>query len=41
MMIWELPLSHYAKRLTMISHQYGGEDRHLDRFTALAHAMNG
>ncbi|AUW56984.1 pimeloyl-CoA dehydrogenase small subunit [Sphingobium sp. SCG-1] len=34
-MTWELPLSHYAKRLTMIGHQLGDEDHHLDRFVAL------
>lgn len=34
-MTWELPLSHYAKRLTMIGHQLGDEDHHLARFTAL------
>ncbi|UZW53811.1 acyl-CoA dehydrogenase family protein [Sphingobium sp. JS3065] len=31
-MTWELPLSHYAKRLTMIGHQFGDEDYHLERF---------
>lgn len=35
-MTWELPLSHYAKRLVMIGHQLGDEDYHLDRFIALA-----
>lgn len=35
-MTWELPLSHYAKRLTMIGHQLGDEDHHLSRFAALA-----
>ncbi|AEG47799.1 acyl-CoA dehydrogenase domain-containing protein [Sphingobium chlorophenolicum L-1] len=34
-MTWELPLSHHAKRLTMIGHQLGDEDHHLARFTAL------
>lgn len=34
-MTWELPLSHYAKRLVMIDHQLGDEDHHLARFTAL------
>lgn len=34
-MTWELPVSHYAKRLTMIGHQYGDEDHHLDRYIAL------
>lgn len=37
-MTWELPLSHYAKRLTMIGHQLGDEDHHLARFTTLGHA---
>lgn len=35
-MTWELPLSHYAKRLVMIDHQLGDEDHHLERFIALA-----
>lgn len=35
-MTWDLPLSHYAKRLTMIGHQLGDEDHHLERFIALA-----
>jgi hypothetical protein len=30
-MTWELPLSHYAKRLVMIDHQLGDEDHHLAR----------
>lgn len=34
-MTWELPLSHYAKRLTMIDHQLGDEDHHLARYVAL------
>jgi alkylation response protein AidB-like acyl-CoA dehydrogenase len=34
-MTWELPLSHYAKRLIMIDHQLGDEDHHLARFIAL------
>lgn len=33
-MTWELPLSHYAKRLTLIGHQLGDEDHHLARFIA-------
>jgi alkylation response protein AidB-like acyl-CoA dehydrogenase len=37
-MTWELPLSHYAKRLTMIGHQLGDEDHHLGRFVALGQA---
>lgn len=36
-MTWELPLSHYAKRLTMIDHQLGDEDDHLQRYIALGH----
>jgi alkylation response protein AidB-like acyl-CoA dehydrogenase len=34
-MTWELPLTHYAKRLVMIDHQLGDEDYHLARFIAL------
>ena len=34
-MTWELPLSHYAKRLVMVDHQLGDEDHHLARFIAL------
>ena len=34
-MTWELPLSHYAKRLVMIDHQFGDEDHHLSRYIAL------
>jgi alkylation response protein AidB-like acyl-CoA dehydrogenase len=34
-MTWELPLSHYAKRLVMIDHQFGDEDHHLERYIAL------
>jgi len=37
-MTWELPLSHYAKRLVMIDHQLGDEDHHLARFIALGQA---
>ena len=37
-MTWELPLSHYAKRLTMIDHQLGDEDHHLARYIALRQA---
>ncbi|KGG97739.1 MULTISPECIES: acyl-CoA dehydrogenase family protein [Comamonas] len=37
-MTWELPLSHYAKRLVMIDHQFGDEDHHLARFMALTQA---
>ena len=34
-MTWELPLTHYAKRLVMIDHQFGDEDHHLARYMAL------
>ncbi len=34
-MTWELPLSHYAKRLVMIDHQLGDEDHHLQRYITL------
>lgn len=34
-MTWELPLSHYAKRLTMIGQELGDEDHHLERYVAL------
>jgi alkylation response protein AidB-like acyl-CoA dehydrogenase len=37
-MTWELPLSHYAKRLVMIDHQLGDEDHHLARYIALGQA---
>lgn len=37
-MTWELPISHYAKRLLMIDHQLGDEDHHLQRFIALGRA---
>jgi alkylation response protein AidB-like acyl-CoA dehydrogenase len=37
-MTWELPLSHYAKRLAMIDHQLGDEDHHLARYMALGRA---
>ncbi len=39
-MTWELPLSHYAKRLVMIDHQLGDEDHHLERFIALGRRMS-
>jgi alkylation response protein AidB-like acyl-CoA dehydrogenase len=38
-MTWELPLSHYAKRLVMIDHQLGDEDHHLARYIALGAAV--
>jgi alkylation response protein AidB-like acyl-CoA dehydrogenase len=34
-MTWELPLSHYAKRITMIDSQLGDQDQHLQRYIAL------
>ena len=34
-MTWELPLSHYAKRLVMVDHELGDEDHHLARYIAL------
>jgi alkylation response protein AidB-like acyl-CoA dehydrogenase len=37
-MTWELPLSHYAKRLVMIDHQLGDEDHHLARYIELGRA---
>jgi alkylation response protein AidB-like acyl-CoA dehydrogenase len=37
-MTWELPLSHYAKRLTMIDSQLGDQDQHLQRYIALGKA---
>lgn len=37
-MTWELPVSHYAKRLTMIGHQLGDEDYHLSRYVTLGRA---
>jgi len=37
-MTWDLPLSHYAKRLVMIDHQLGDEDFHLQRYIDLGHA---
>ncbi|MCB2084895.1 MAG: acyl-CoA dehydrogenase family protein [Sphingomonadaceae bacterium] len=37
-MTWELPLSHYAKRLTMLGHVLGEEDEHLARFIELSMA---
>jgi hypothetical protein len=30
-MTWELPLSHYSKRLIRLDHQFGGVDHHLER----------
>ncbi|MBN3767601.1 acyl-CoA dehydrogenase family protein [Burkholderia sp. Ac-20365] len=38
-MTWELPLSHYAKRLVMIDHQLGDEDHHLARYIEMGSAL--
>lgn len=35
-MTWEYPVGHYAKRLTMIDHQLGDTDYHLQRYIDLA-----
>lgn len=37
-MTWELPLSHFAKRLTMLGQVMGDEDEHLSRFITLSSA---
>lgn len=37
-MTWELPLSHYAKRMTMLGHVLGDDDLHLSRFIELGKA---
>lgn len=37
-MTWELPLSHYAKRLTMLGQVLGDEDEHLARYIELTKA---
>ncbi|XUU61782.1 acyl-CoA dehydrogenase family protein [Erythrobacter sp. HA6-11] len=37
-MTWELPLSHFAKRLTMLGQVLGDEDEHLARYIALSQA---
>jgi hypothetical protein len=34
-MTWELPLSHYAKRLIILDHIMGDVDHHLERYVAL------
>ncbi len=39
-MTWELPVSHYAKRLIMIDHQFGDQDHHLARYIALGADAN-
>jgi alkylation response protein AidB-like acyl-CoA dehydrogenase len=38
-MTWELPLSHFAKRLVMIDHQLGDEDHHLARYIELGRTL--
>lgn len=35
---WEYSLSHYAKRLIMINHQFGDDDFHLDRYVSMLRA---
>lgn len=35
-MTWELPLSHYAKRLIMLNHILGDDDFHLQRYVELS-----
>jgi alkylation response protein AidB-like acyl-CoA dehydrogenase len=37
-MTWEYPVSHYAKRLVMIDHQFGDTDHHLERLIAALQA---
>ena len=37
-MTWELPMTHFAKRLVMIDHELGDEDHHLARYVALGRA---
>ena len=37
-MTWEYALPHFAKRLTMIDHQFGDTDHHLERFIELTAA---
>lgn len=37
-MTWEYALPHYAKRLTMIDHQLGDADHHLERFIRFSRA---
>ncbi|USX06745.1 acyl-CoA dehydrogenase family protein [Paraburkholderia fungorum] len=39
-MTWELPLSHFAKRLVMIDHQLGDEDHHLARYIQIGRASS-
>ena len=40
-MTWELPMSHYAKRLVMIDHELGDEDFHLQRYIDLDREARG
>lgn len=35
-MTWELPVSHYAKRLALLNFQLGDEDHHLQQFATLS-----
>ncbi len=35
-MTWDLPLTHYTKRLIMLDHFLGDQDHHLDRYMALS-----
>ncbi|MCJ8322964.1 MAG: acyl-CoA dehydrogenase family protein [Rhizobiales bacterium] len=35
-MTWEMPVSHFAKRLVMIEHLFGDEDYHLARYIELS-----
>lgn len=37
-MTWELPMTHFAKRMVLINHQLGDEDYHLTRYIALGRA---
>ncbi|GAA5054648.1 acyl-CoA dehydrogenase family protein [Erythrobacter westpacificensis] len=37
-MTWELPLSHYAKRMVILGHLLGDEDEHLARYIELMRA---
>ena len=39
-MTWEMPVSHFAKRLIMINHQFGDEDHHLARYIRLTNEQN-
>lgn len=34
-MTWDYPLAHYAKRITLINHQFGDTDYHLKKFIEL------